>query len=93
MGGFFGGGGGGYQGPDPSIAANQKKERERLDAEKAATNKKPLNTQTVDKKIQAKSTARRGGSRMLLNSLNGGTADMTDPNYLGSNDKLGGSSS
>ena len=78
MGGLFGGGGGGgYQGPDPS------KERERLDAEKAATNKK----------IQAKSTARRGGSRMLLNSLNGGTADMTDPNYLGSNDKLGGSSS
>ena len=83
MGGIFGGGGGGYSGPDPSIAANQAKERERLDAEKAATNKK----------IQAKSTARRGGSRMLLNSLNGGTADMTDPNYLGSNDKLGGSSS
>jgi hypothetical protein len=79
MSGIFGGGGGGYRGPDPSIAANQKRERERLDAEKAAANKK----------IQARSTARRGGSRMLLNSLSGGTADMTDPNYM--SDKLGGS--
>ena len=28
MGGIFGGGGGGYRGPDPSIAANQKRERD-----------------------------------------------------------------
>ena len=81
MGGLFGGGQRSY-GPDPSIAENQRKERERLDAEKAAANKK----------IQAKSTARRGGSRMLLNAFHGGTADMTDPNYLaGLSDTLGGS--
>lgn len=51
-------------GPDPSIAENARLERERLRNEKTSTNKQ----------IASRRKARRGGNRLLLNALHGGTA-------------------
>tara|TARA_Y100000401_G_scaffold117566_2_gene127187 strand:+ start:749 stop:994 length:246 start_codon:yes stop_codon:yes gene_type:complete len=64
--------------PDPSIAENQRRERERLAREK----------QDTSNKLQARQKARRGGSRLLLNAFHGGMADMTG-DMTGLKDTLG----
>lgn len=64
-------------GPDPSIAENARLERDRLRSEKTSTNKQ----------ISSRRKARRGGNRMLLNALHGGTAgtnEMADMTGLSS---------